>query len=89
MEKYYKIAEKQLISLYAASMKLEALECGGVDNWNWYGESLRDWIIDDINGLSYTDPTAYREIIDKYGKDCDFNDLAEIYIKKFYQEAAI
>ena len=23
--------------------KLEALENGGVDNWEWYGESLSDW----------------------------------------------
>lgn len=23
--------------------KLDALEAGGVDNWEWYGESLKDW----------------------------------------------
>lgn len=23
--------------------KLNALEAGGVDNWEWYGESLSDW----------------------------------------------
>lgn len=23
--------------------KLEALESGGVDNWEWYSESLKDW----------------------------------------------
>ena len=23
--------------------KLRALEAGGVDNWEWYGESLTDW----------------------------------------------
>lgn len=23
--------------------KLRALEAGGVDNWDWYGESLSEW----------------------------------------------
>ena len=23
--------------------KLQALEAGGVDNWEWYSESLKDW----------------------------------------------
>lgn len=23
--------------------KLDALEAGGVDNWEWYDESLKDW----------------------------------------------
>lgn len=23
--------------------KLSALEAGGVDNWEWYGESLKEW----------------------------------------------
>jgi len=23
--------------------KLNALEAGGVDNWQWYGDSLREW----------------------------------------------
>jgi len=23
--------------------KLEALENGGADNWEWYGESIEDW----------------------------------------------
>lgn len=43
--------------------KLHALEAGGVDNWEWYGESLKEWnkenevdelldsLIDSINDL--------------------------------------
>lgn len=23
--------------------KLDALEAGGVDNWEWYGEALKEW----------------------------------------------
>jgi hypothetical protein len=31
------------ISYAADLLKLEALERGGVDNWEWYDESLKDW----------------------------------------------
>lgn len=42
MEKYYKINESELIDLLASRVELEALNAGGVDNWEWYGESRRD-----------------------------------------------
>ena len=34
--------------------KLQALEAGGVDNWEWYSESLKDWFKeqDDEEGSS-------------------------------------
>lgn len=34
------ITATQLLSLIKDSIKLNALECGGVDNWTWYGESI-------------------------------------------------
>lgn len=37
------IDEKRLKQLERAYGKLQALEAGGVDNWEWYSESLRDW----------------------------------------------
>lgn len=37
MEKYYKIGESELIELLAGQVELEALNAGGVDNWEWYG----------------------------------------------------
>ena len=37
MEKYYKISESELIKLLAGQVELEALNAGGVDNWEWYG----------------------------------------------------
>jgi hypothetical protein len=42
----YLIEENELISLLRDKLTLEALENGGVDNWQWYGESLHeheDW----------------------------------------------
>lgn len=35
--------QKEFYELYEASEKLEALEQGGVDNWEWYSESLRNY----------------------------------------------
>ena len=34
---------KRMKELLRAEAKLNALEAGGVDNWEWYGESLKDW----------------------------------------------
>ena len=36
------IPKNELASLLRDSDKLHRLECGGVDNWEWYGESLND-----------------------------------------------
>lgn len=51
MEKYYKISESELCELIHDSMKLCALENGGVDNWEWYGASIRDF--EENNGELY------------------------------------
>ena len=44
MEKYYIIEEKELIDLLKSYYKLVALESGGVDNWEWSGASIGDFI---------------------------------------------
>ena len=38
------VEREKLISLISDSLKLQALENGGVDNWGWYGESLTDFL---------------------------------------------
>ena len=57
MEKYYIIEEKELIKLLTTYNKAIALECGGVDNWEWYGASIRDYIDEHIreNNITFTD----------------------------------
>ena len=40
MEKYYKISESELIELLASSIRMDALESSGVDNWEWYSEAI-------------------------------------------------
>ena len=75
MEKRYILTEARLKRLLARSARLSALECGGVDNWSQYGESIgnfisnwvkennknpnEDWCIDDI---AREDLKLYKEL---------------------------
>ena len=46
------IYESELRELLHDSLKLSALESGGVDNWGWYGEALCDYLENnDSNGF--------------------------------------
>ena len=45
MKKYRLVEEKELINLLESYNRLQALENGGVDNWEWYGASLRDFLV--------------------------------------------
>ena len=44
MTKYYKISEEELRDLLDAYYRLTALEHGGVDSWDWYSDSMEDFI---------------------------------------------
>ena len=44
MEKYYKVSESKLRELIYDSLILCALQNGGVDNWEWYGASIHDFL---------------------------------------------
>lgn len=59
-KEFVTIKREDLIGLVKASMKLEALEGGGVDNWEGYGEALfEDWgngrIADEIKRPDFFD----------------------------------
>ena len=64
--KYYIVDEKRLQYLEEQTMLMEALECGGVDNWGGFGtaieimEEAND--VDDISDLIDLD-TQYTETI--------------------------
>ena len=60
LEKYYKISESVLIDLMKDSLELCALENGGVDNWEWSGESCKDFL--DETGAESFEELAEREI---------------------------
>ena len=60
MGKYYKISEELLVELMTDSLTLAALESGGVDNWEWYGESCCDFL--DEAGVEDFEELAIREV---------------------------
>lgn len=45
---FYLVPENVLRDLLRDSNRLTALECGGVDNWDWYGYSIRGYVDDFI-----------------------------------------
>ena len=42
-KQYIVIPIDEFKDLYTGYLSYEALECGGVDNWAWYGESKKDY----------------------------------------------
>ena len=60
VKKYYKISEELLIELMKDSLVLAALESGGVDNWEWYGDSRCDFL--DEAGAEDFDELAETEV---------------------------
>ena len=68
-----KIEQRKLLDLLEAYFKLAALESGGVDNWEWYGDSLCQYLQEDEMNKAQDD-------------DYDFRDMAENYIKFWIEE---
>lgn len=67
-----KIEGRKLLDLLEAYFKLAALESGGVDNWDWYGDSLCQYLQEDE--------------MNKGQDDYDFRDMAENYMKFWIEE---
>lgn len=59
---FVKISVDELKKLLIDSAKLVALENGGVDNWVWYSDSLKD--LADL--LGYESFEEYIEIFDEH-----------------------
>lgn len=69
MERKYLVSESELIELIHDSMKLCALENGGVDDWEWYSISISDF--EKANGgelyeLAQKELENYSEVDDYY-----------------------
>ena len=86
MEKYYKVSESELLELLTAQCTLIALENGGVDNWEWYGDSIQDWVEIQCqeNGIKPFMEVVGQENAD-YVEDTSVRDIAHIYLQD-YQE---
>lgn len=70
---YCLVPKDELKDLLYDSLKLQALECGGVDNWSWYGDSVRDFI--DAAKTDYNVP--------KDDDDFDISDMAEVDVEGY------
>ena len=57
------ISKERLAKLLRKEQELKLLENGGVDNWEWYGDSLNS-----NNGITYDDiqDMSDDEVIEKY-----------------------
>lgn len=69
---YVLIPKKKALSLLENNAKLMALESGGVDNWNWYGESLWDYLKE-----------YFGEDNDEEAECLDFSDIANEKITQY------
>lgn len=78
MDKTYTITRAQMLSFLASEMKLEALENGGVDNWEHYGDAIGDY---QRAWLEYWDFS----IIDEDDIPETFEDMAEYEIGQYDQ----
>ena len=70
---YCLVPKDELKDLLYDSLKLQALECGGVDNWDWYGDSVRDFI--DAAKVDYNIPED--------DDDFDISDMAAVDIEGY------
>lgn len=87
MSKYYKISKDDLYELLKAANRYWALDYGGVDNWEWYGDSVQDYIrayLEDDKDFRKKIHLATEEDGDDI-EDISICDIAEYELNK-YQE---
>lgn len=70
---YCLVPKNELMDLLYDSLKLQALECGGVDSWTWYGDSISDFI--DAAKADYNVP--------KDDDDFDISDMADVDVEGY------
>lgn len=75
MSKYYLVDEKELKDLLINYHKMLALAGGGVDNWEWHGYSLWDYLTDYAKELDIVD--------DDELEDFGFESIAEYELDKY------
>ena len=71
MLKLYIVPEKRLLELLEIEARMAALETGGVDNWEWYGDALCDYREEFKQWNDITDPNY------------DYEDMAQDELEGF------
>lgn len=84
------ILKKELTELIEAFYKLTALESGGVDNWEWYGESISDFLdrywIENRDALIKFFNLTTEEEIKEFKDGFDFADIAQFEVDINYDK---
>lgn len=70
---YCLVPKDELKDLLYDSLRLQALDCGGVDNWTWYGDSIGDFI--DAAKADYNVPED--------DDDFDISDMADVDVEGY------
>lgn len=70
---YCLIPKEELQDLLCDSLTLQALDCGGIGSWEWYGESIRDFI--DAAKADYNVPED--------DDDFDIDDMAAVDVEGY------
>ena len=70
---YCLVPKDELKDLLCDSLRLQALDCGGVDNWDWYGTSIGDFI--EAAKVDYNVP--------KDDDDFDISDMADVDVEGY------
>jgi hypothetical protein len=84
MSERYIISRGELLELLEAQYRLAALELGGVDNWQWYGEANCDFLDEYVNeNKVFLTEEMDKEAAEEYLEDFDFIDIAEFEIGSY------
>lgn len=84
------VPKEKLIELIEAFYKLAALESGGVDNWEWSGESVVDFLdgywIENHDALIKFFNLKTEEEIEEFKDGFGFADIAQFEVDINYNE---
>lgn len=73
--KMYLVDEETLLQLLSDQLELRQLEEAGVDNWSWYGEGRKEFLLDAIGNRISKEDINNNEI--------DFEFVAKLDLKKY------
>lgn len=71
-QEYIAVTPEYLVDLIHDSLKLTALESGGVDNWEWYGASICDYMeeLPNCYGPKFYEWVAQMKVVDETIEEC-------------------
>lgn len=75
----YLVPEHTLRDLINDSNKLTALECGGVDNWDWYGYSISDYVAD----FRRNNQDLVKEVFGEDEEDFGIEEMSELELMDY------